>query len=285
MLRVCMQFGAQGYAMDAGHAARIRYGIVLAPWGDFADPAVLAQLAVEAEGAGWDGIFLWDAMLHDPDDLPKADPWIALAAIALRTERLRLGTLVTPVASPPAVEAGPGSDDAGSPFGRQDDPRRRVGRSLGRGVPVVRRTRCRSSNPCQNAGRGPRDPRRALARGAVRVRGRVYRLHEMTFAPRPIQQPRVPIWVGGWWPNQAPFRRAARWDGVVPGRLDRPLSPEDVRELVHYVDAQRSASDPFDVVVAEATGDDRSAAKSESARSRRRGRHGGWRSAALNRRR
>ena len=75
----------------------MRYGIEAAPWGEMADPRALARLATVAEVSGWDGFFLWDGMLHDPDDLPKADPWIALAAIALATERIRFGPMVTPL--------------------------------------------------------------------------------------------------------------------------------------------------------------------------------------------
>jgi len=87
----------------------------------------------------------------------------------------------------------------------------------------------------------------------------------MTFLPRPVQTPRIPVWVGGWWPNLAPIRRAARWDGIFPGRLDGPLSPDDVRDLVGDVRRQRDAAMPFDVVVAEVSGGDRGAV-SERAR-------------------
>jgi alkanesulfonate monooxygenase SsuD/methylene tetrahydromethanopterin reductase-like flavin-dependent oxidoreductase (luciferase family) len=200
-------------------------------------------------------------MLHDPEDLPKADPWIALAAIALRTERIRLGTLVTPVPRRRpwklarevttldhlsggrmilGVGLGDPSDEEFEWFGELgvDHPTR--ARMLDEGLAILD----------------------GLWRGEpFEFVGEFYRLHEMTFTPRPLQQPRVPIWVGGWWPNWAPFRRAARWDGVVPGRLDRPLSPEDVRDLVHYVGVQRCGSEPFEVVVAEVTAADRPAAK------------------------
>jgi hypothetical protein len=70
----------------------------------------------------------------------------------------------------------------------------------------------------------------------------------MKFLPRPLQQPRIPIWVGGWWPNKPPLRRAARWDGVIPGRLNGVLTPDDWRELLTYVRQHRTADAPFDVV-------------------------------------
>src|SRR5262245_2261037 len=58
------------------------------------DARVLAELAREAEDAGWDGYFIWD---HLQFGEPTADPWVALTAMALRTQRIRLGPLVTPV--------------------------------------------------------------------------------------------------------------------------------------------------------------------------------------------
>jgi len=65
------------------------------PFADFFDPRTLAALAAEAEQAGWDGFFLWDHVLLWPT--PLADPWIALAAIALNTTRIRIGPLVPPL--------------------------------------------------------------------------------------------------------------------------------------------------------------------------------------------
>src|SRR5450755_566714 len=44
--------------------------------------------------------------------------------------------------------------------------------------------------------------------------GRYYTVDETVFRPRPLQRPRIPIWVAGRWPARPPFRRAARWDGV-----------------------------------------------------------------------
>jgi alkanesulfonate monooxygenase SsuD/methylene tetrahydromethanopterin reductase-like flavin-dependent oxidoreductase (luciferase family) len=83
------------------------------------------------------------------------------------------------------------------------------------------------------------------------------------FQPAPVQQPRIPIWVAGMWPNKKPFRRAARWDGVVPlkagGEFGATLTPADLAEIVRYVGAHRGDSGPFDVVAGgHTTGIDRS---------------------------
>src|SRR5512134_3629464 len=76
----------------------MRFGICLPAFADFSDPQKLAELAHEAETAGWDGFFIWDAMFFDPTFHPMADPWVALAAVAMRTQQMRIGTLVTPIA-------------------------------------------------------------------------------------------------------------------------------------------------------------------------------------------
>lgn len=232
----------------------MRYGIEIAPWGGLADPRALARLAARAEAVGWDGFFLWDAMLHDPDGLAKADPWIALAAVAMGTARIRIGTLVTalPRRRPwhlaretvtldhlsggrliLGVGLGDPSEQEFSWFGERGVDHKTRARMLDEGLAIL-------------SGLWSGEP--------FAFDGEFHRLHEMTFLPRPLQTPRIPIWVGGRWPNRAPMRRAARWDGVHPGRLDSPLTPADLRELAAYIQGHRIARTPFDVVVAEAQG-------------------------------
>jgi hypothetical protein len=71
--------------------------LYLAPFDELADPRVLIELAMQAESSGWDGLFLWDHIVWRAPVRAVADPWVALSAIAARTERLRLGPLVTPL--------------------------------------------------------------------------------------------------------------------------------------------------------------------------------------------
>jgi hypothetical protein len=80
----------------------------------------------------------------------------------------------------------------------------------------------------------------------------------VAFLPAPVQRPRVPIWVGGVWPNKAPMRRAARWDGAIPamaGTIEAARPPEvgEVRELVGFLRGCRAenglADTPFDIVI------------------------------------
>jgi hypothetical protein len=73
--------------------------------------------------------------------------------------------------------------------------------------------------------------------------------------PTPVQQPRVPIWVGGHWPKKPPARRAARWDGAMltTGSWEQPLQPAIVAEMIAYIRAHRDRAglqhEPFDVVL------------------------------------
>ncbi|HEX5505888.1 MAG TPA: LLM class flavin-dependent oxidoreductase [Thermomicrobiales bacterium] len=242
----------------------MQYGISVPNFADYADPRALADLARDAEAAGWDGFFLWDHILFDTAwRLPLADPWVALAAVAASTTRVRLGPLVTPLARrrpwkvaretvtldhlsggrlilgvglgyPPGAEFGQ--------FGEETDNRVRA-RKLDEGLDIL--TGLWSGEPFAYA-------------------GEQYRLQETVFLPRPVQRPRIPIWVAGYWPNRAPFRRAARWDGVCPGSLntswDELMPLADLRATLAYIRAHRAGAAPYDVVVGGYTpGDDRAA--------------------------
>lgn len=240
----------------------MRAGISVPNFSEYSDPRLVAELAHEAEEAGWDGFFLWDHLLFDNNGrLPIADPWVALAAIATRTRRIRLGPMVTPVPRRRpwklaretvtldhlsngrlilGVGLGwpPGDDFAR--FGEDGDNQVRAAK-LDEGLDIL--TGLWSGEP-------------------FGYQGRHYQIQEGTvFLPRPVQQPRIPIWVAGMWPNKAPFRRAARWDGVFPLSLnvnwDQSIPPEEVQATLAYTQAQRGSDAPFDVLVAgETPGDD-----------------------------
>lgn len=74
----------------------MRWGLSISLSEELADPALVAQVAVTAEEHGWDGVFVWDH-LWNRTLAPFADPWITLAAVAVATERVRIGTMVTPL--------------------------------------------------------------------------------------------------------------------------------------------------------------------------------------------
>lgn len=246
----------------------MRYALDLPNMGPFADPQLLVDLAREAEQAGWDGFFLWDHLGGREPNLPLVDPWIALAAVALGTERIRLGTMVTPLPRRRpwklaretvsldrlsggrlilGVGAGSGRPTEWDSVGEETDIKRR-GAMLDEGLTVL-------------AGLWSAEP--------FAFHGAHYTVEHAQFLPGPVQQPRIPVWVAGYWPNKAPFRRGARWDGMFPlfpEADDAALLPL-FREAVAFLRAQRGDSAaPFDILHRGITpGDDRDRAAEQVA--------------------
>ncbi|MBL7080063.1 LLM class flavin-dependent oxidoreductase [Candidatus Bathyarchaeota archaeon] len=222
----------------------MRYGINIPNFGDYHDPSVLAMLAWEAEEADWDGFFIWD---HIHGDMPFGDPTVALAAIATRTEGIRFGAMITPLARrrPWKVAREMVSLD------QLSGGRLMMGVGLGNppaefeafGEPASPRVRAEKLDEALEVITG------LWAGEPFSYQGEHFDVEEVTFLPKPLQSPRIPIWVGGFWPNRAPMRRAARFDGVYPAR-DWPdtLSVEDLREIIGYIQGHRTGSGDFDVV-------------------------------------
>ena len=240
----------------------MQFGVFVPNVGEFADCRRLVDLAQAAEGAGWDGFFIWDTLLMDLEaSLEIVDPWIALAAIAAATTRLRIGPLVTPLARrrpwKVARETATldrlsdgrlvfGAGTGGPPdadfqaFGEDPDARARAA-ALDHGLEVL--TRLWTGEPTQVVD-GP---------DGLTIPG---------FRPTPVQRPRPPVWVGASGPTRPPRRRAARWDGVFPQLPDgATLPPGALAELVAYVAEQRGSLDNFDVVISGGTPPDPEAAQ------------------------
>jgi len=226
----------------------VRFAINLPIFGEFSDPRLLGELARDAENAGWDGCFVWDHILVSKSE-PLADPWIALTSIALMTKRLRFGPMVTPLFRryPWKVARETVSLD------HLSGGRLILGVGLGSDMfgeistfdgPTTDKTRAQLL-----------DESLAILLGlwsgeSFAFNGNHFRVRETRFLPRPLQNPRIPIWVAGTWPKRPPFRRAARYDGVVAvaGDLEAALSPEQVSEMVSYIRRFRAAGSSFDVV-------------------------------------
>ncbi len=211
------------------------------------DPRQAMECAQAVEASGWDGFFVWDAVWG-------TDPWVTLGACAVRTERVRLGTMITPVSrrrpwnlaaqvstldqlsrGRAILSVGLGALDTGfEQFGEVTDRKTRA-ELLDEGLEIIT----------------------GLWRGQpYRFSGKHYRLQPSTFppAPAPVQAPRVPIWVVGAWPRMKSMERALRWDGLLPARMQSDgsfgeLTPDDLRAMKAYIDAHRAAAGPFDIIV------------------------------------
>ncbi|TDD43127.1 LLM class flavin-dependent oxidoreductase, partial [Kribbella antibiotica] len=198
-----------------------------------------------AEESGWDGVFLEDYLVYQGDaSEPTWDPWVCLAAMAIATSRIRIGMTVTPLPrrSPWTVAAeavaldhlsdgrfvlGVGIGDPGDPFMPQHSPRV-LAEMLDEGLEVI--DRLWSGEP-------------------VTFAGKHYQVDGAQLTARPLQQPRIPVWVGGNLLIPAVRRRILRWDGscAYKGSTDAPqqLTPDDIRELL----AERGSPDGFEVKV------------------------------------
>lgn len=218
-----------------------RRGIDIAPFDDLAEPARVVDLAVAAEERGWDGFFVWDHLIHRPPVRAAADPWVTLAAVATRTQRLRIGPMVTPVARRRphqlaketvtldrlsegrlVLGVGLGADSTGefdpARFGEEGDPRARA---------------------------------RLLDDGLERLLG----YWDGGLEPVPVQRPRIPVWVAARYPNRRPLARAARYDGCFP--IDLP-GPDALAEVAAELERLRGApvGAGYDLVVSGPPGTD-----------------------------
>jgi alkanesulfonate monooxygenase SsuD/methylene tetrahydromethanopterin reductase-like flavin-dependent oxidoreductase (luciferase family) len=227
----------------------VRHALYAPPFGTFGDVNLLLDLACEAEQAGWDGFFLWDHLMYE-SDVPFVDAWIALSAIAVSTERLRLGPLVTPI---PRRRPWKVAREAVT-LDHLSEGRLVLG--VGLGIDFWREFSAFSGEAASDIERaellddGLEILLRLWSGEPVSYSGARLSVDNARFLPRPVQQPRIPVWSAALWPlRRGPVRRAARCDGVMPFRPDAPLSPDNVRVVIDKIGEHRDSDQPFDVCV------------------------------------
>jgi hypothetical protein len=233
----------------------LRYGTVL-PAGTAPEQV---ELAVLAEQAGWDGVFVWEAA-YGPD------AWSMLAAMAARTSRVRLGTMLTPlpwrrpwkVASQVAtldqlsggraiLAVGVGALDTDLPAtGEVTDLRERADR-MDEGIDLIRK----------------------LWEGGRSYHGKYYDYEtgrpDLSAAAKPVQQ-RIPVWVVGVWPAPRSMRRVLRCDGMIPqyAGVDRVPRPEDAAAVRGWL-TEQGLPGSFDLIADGETPGDKPALAAEIA--------------------
>ena len=225
----------------------MKYGFVL-PRGD---AQTAAEFAHQAEEAGWDGFFVWEPVWG-------IDAWVCLTAAAMRTKRIRLGTMLTPIsrmrpwklASESAtldnlsngrviLSVGLGAVETGFETFSEVTDRKVRAELLDEGLEVLT----------------------GLWSGEIfHFSGNHYNIEitEQTFnpPPPPIQKPRIPIWVVGAWPRKKSMQRAMRYDGLLPNVMGEdgkvrmnPTTPDEIREMKAFITANRESDTPFDIVI------------------------------------
>lgn len=222
----------------------MHHGVFVPPFGALADPRVLADLAHRAEERGWDGFYVWDHIAYRRTT-DVADPWVALAAVACATERMRIGPLVTPLPRRRPLKVARevvtldllsgGRVTLG--VGIAGDPSRELSGTGEELDAKVRGAMLDEALALLEA---------AWAPGPTNHHGEHYVVDDLLTGPPPAQRPRPPIWVALRQGNTAPLARAARFEGVFPVDL---AGPEELAEIVEGVRARRA--DPavaFDAV-------------------------------------
>lgn len=224
------------------------------PYGSARQAADLARIAEEN---GWDGIFIGDAIWLE-------DPMICLAAAAMTTSHIRLGTMVVPVPlrkpwklasesvaldhlSNGRLILGLGAGAVWMGWhafpDEVTDTRARV-EILDETIDIL--TLLYARQPFDYDGR--------------HFHLRLTQLDPQYYPPKPIQQPRIPLWVPGIWPHMKSIRRLLNCDGLLPQKMNakgefEPVTPADLKQMKAFIDANRKLTTPFDYVAEGKTGD------------------------------
>jgi alkanesulfonate monooxygenase SsuD/methylene tetrahydromethanopterin reductase-like flavin-dependent oxidoreductase (luciferase family) len=223
----------------------MKYGFVI----HGANISTLIELAKEVEAANWDGVFVADSIYWNED------PYITLAAIALNTKRVRLGTMITPVTryrpwdlamkvstvdhlshGRMILPIGLGAVDTGfANVGEVTDRKVRAERT-DEGLEII-------------AG--------LWRKKVLNFAGKHFQLKNVKFGVKPVQTPRVPIWVVGAWPFDKSIQRALKYDGIAFAKMDTKgkfaeTQPDDIRTFQAYARKHRKSSTKsasFDIVL------------------------------------
>jgi hypothetical protein len=220
----------------------LKFGVAL----PYTNARTVAKYASLAEKAGWDGCFLGDAIWCE-------DPMISLAAAAMTTRRIRLGTMIIPV---PLRRPWKIASESVA-LDHLSDGRLILG--LGAGAvwmgwqsfpDEVTDTRARAEMLDESIDiLSLLYQRKQFDYDGKHHHLKLTLLDEQHYPPRPVQQPRIPLWVVGIWPRKKSMRRVLKCDGIIVEKTGEEVTPADICEIKSYVDANRTLTTPFDIVV------------------------------------
>ena len=220
------------------------FGLYLPNFGPTAKPSNLIKLAKLAEENGWEGLFLWDHIPTEPK-FHAFDPWVSLAAVAANTETIRLGTMVTPLARRRPWKLA----KEVVTLDHLSDGRFTLGIGLGVKEEFTEYGESYGNKEIAEKLDESIELLGLLWSGEpVDYRGKHYKI-KAHHSPKPVQN-RIPIWVGGTWPNKPPFKRAAKYEGVFPFKVgfEELLTPMEYTELLEYIRKHRGNLVGYDVV-------------------------------------
>lgn len=206
-----------------------------------------------AEETGWDGFFVWEPTYG-------IDAWVTLAAIAVETDKIRLGTLLSPpsrmrpwkLASEVisldvlskgriTLSVGLGAIDTGfAELGENIDLKTRA-ELLDESLDILEGLW--SANMSNYDGN----------------HYKIKNLFESDFfnrhpPPELVQKPRIPIWVVGAWPYKKSMTRALKYDGIIPIIKNKQgvfeeITPEHIHDIKEYIKKNRDANNHYDIII------------------------------------
>ena len=226
----------------------MKYGFVLSK----GNSSQVLELAMEAEDAGWDGVFTWDAI--SIGETPVYDPWVMMGAIATVTERVKIGAMILPLSRRrpwKVVKEAVTIDHLSN--GRLVLP-------VALGVPDDVGYNGVNTDSTDRKERAQRldEALEILEIGQTGEKfsydGKHFQVKDMTLLPKPVQD-RIPVWCVGGWPHPKSLQRAVDWDGIIPVDLSpgkdpfARVQPDVLREIVSWCHEHRQRPTPFDVVI------------------------------------
>ena len=226
---------------------RLKFGLAL----PYVSAREVAELAQQAEEMDWDGCFLGDAIWCE-------DPMIGLAAAAMTTQRIRLGTMIIPM---PLRRPWKVASESLA-LDRLSNGRLILG--LGAGAVWMGWQSFPDEVTDKKARAEMLDEsidiltllyqRKQFDYDGKHYHLKLTQMDLQYYPPKPVQQPRIPLWVTGLWPRKKSMQRVLRCDGVFVEKLGsdgkpQDVTPTDICEMKAYITANRTLTTPFDIVM------------------------------------